>query len=78
MRSSWWGTDGTERPLAQAGWFGADGTGILWELKGILLMALTSERPVDGDIELDDDYAVFFYVEEQPFRMIFLDIKKLV
>ena len=33
---------------------------------------------VDGDIELDDDYAVFFYVEEQPFRMIFLDIKKLV
>ena len=32
---------------------------------------------VDGDIELDDDYAVFFYVEEQPFRMIFLDIKKL-
>lgn len=30
---------------------------------------------VDGDIELDDNYAVFFYVNEEPFRMIFLDIK---
>ena len=33
---------------------------------------------VDGDIELDDDYAVFFYVNGDPFRMIFLNIKKLV
>ena len=30
---------------------------------------------VDGDIELDDDYAVFFYVNGDPFRMIFLHIK---
>jgi len=30
---------------------------------------------VDGDIELDDDYAVFFYVNGDPFRMIFLNIK---
>jgi len=30
---------------------------------------------VDGDIELDDDYAVFFYVQGDPFRMIFLNIK---
>jgi hypothetical protein len=29
---------------------------------------------VDGDIELDDDYAVFFYVNGDPFRMIFLNI----
>jgi hypothetical protein len=30
---------------------------------------------VDGDIELDDDYAVFFYVNGDPLRMIFLNIK---
>ena len=30
---------------------------------------------VDGDIELDDDYAVFFYVNGDPLRMIFLHIK---
>jgi len=30
---------------------------------------------VDGDIELDDDYAVFFYIQEQPIRMLFLNIK---
>jgi hypothetical protein len=32
---------------------------------------------VDGDIEVDDDYAVFFYVNGEPLRMIFLNIKKL-
>ena len=32
---------------------------------------------VDGDIEVDDDYAVFFYVNGDPIRMIFLNIKKL-
>jgi len=30
---------------------------------------------VDGDIELDDNYAVFFYIQEQPIRMLFLNIK---
>lgn len=30
---------------------------------------------VDGDIELDDDYAVFFYVGGEPLRMLFLTIK---
>lgn len=44
MRSSWCGTDGTEQPLAQAGWCGAGGTGTLWGSKEILLMALTSEQ----------------------------------
>ena len=33
---------------------------------------------VDGDIELDDDYAVFFYVNGDPFRMIFLNIQSLL
>jgi hypothetical protein len=32
---------------------------------------------VDGDIELDDDYAVFFYVNGDPIRMIFLYIKTI-
>lgn len=30
---------------------------------------------VDGDIEVDDDYAAFFYVNGNPIRMIFLNIK---
>jgi hypothetical protein len=30
---------------------------------------------VDGDIELDDDYAVFFWAQGEAFRMIFLNIK---
>ena len=43
MRSRWCGTDGTEQPLAQAGWCGAGGVGILWGSRTFLLMALTSE-----------------------------------
>jgi len=35
----------------------------------------TDLSTVDGDIELDDTYAVFFYVNGAPFRMIFLNIK---
>ena len=29
---------------------------------------------VDGDIEVDD-YALFFYIQGEPFRLIFLNIK---
>ncbi len=31
---------------------------------------------VDGDIETDD-YAVFFYIQEVPYRMVFLNIAEL-
>jgi hypothetical protein len=47
MRSSWCGADGTEQPLAQAGWCGAGGVGILWGSRTFLLMALTSEQVSD-------------------------------
>ena len=30
---------------------------------------------VDGDIEVDDNYAVSFWVQGEPIRMLFLDIK---
>jgi hypothetical protein len=44
MRTSWWGTDGTEEPLAQGGCSGAGGGSTLWESRTFLLMTLTSEQ----------------------------------